>query len=404
MPPFSEAIQRLGLNDEIELGRFRIALHPGRLMRLTDVAVRQLPVPGSGQRTYFDDTLPNFGCRVSRGGTRAFVVQHGADRRLVTIGRYPVVSLAEARAEAKRILAERALGRYRPQRISWDEALTEFIADSERKNKPRTVRDYKRLLNRHFPFGRVHVADITPQDINRRIDCLRKTTSEQNHALVAIKVFFRWAERRRYVEHSPCSTMQTIKRQSRDRVLTATELAAVYKIAANMDYPSGTIVQLCILTGLRRSEVAWLRREYFSQGSISLPASFTKNKREHVLPLGALAASVIGTVPINDDFLFPAQRGNGVFGGWSKLKRELDAALVRAGHTVAPWTLHDLRRTFASGMASLGVRLEVVEKLLNHISGSFAGVAGIYQRHTFMDEMRAAIIAWDKHLTSLLKS
>lgn len=81
-------------------------------MRLTDISVRQLACPAKGQRTYFDDTLTSFGCRVSQGGTRSYIVQHGPDRQLITIGRYPIISLAEARAEAKRVLAERTLGKH----------------------------------------------------------------------------------------------------------------------------------------------------------------------------------------------------------------------------------------------------------------------------------------------------
>ena len=92
-------------------------------MKLTDISVRALPPPTKGQKTHWDDTLQNFGCRVSQGGTKSFVVQHGADRRLITIGRYPVISLADARDEAKRLLAEMTLGRHRPRTARWDEAL-----------------------------------------------------------------------------------------------------------------------------------------------------------------------------------------------------------------------------------------------------------------------------------------
>jgi hypothetical protein len=144
-------------------------------MRLTDMAIRALPLPAKGQKTYFDGTLPAFGCRVSQGGTRAFVLQHGADRQVITLGRYPTVSLADARAEARRVLAERMLGRYRPQAIAWDDAVDLFIGVCERKNKPRTVRDYKRLLARHFSFGRKRLTDMSPQDINRKIDRLACT-------------------------------------------------------------------------------------------------------------------------------------------------------------------------------------------------------------------------------------
>jgi integrase len=370
-------------------------------MRLTDIAIRALPLPAKGQKTYFDDTLPAFGCRISQGGTRAFVLQHGADRQMITLGRYPIVSLANARTEAKRILAERTLGRFRPQTIAWDDAVALFIGMCEQKNKPRTVRDYKRLLGRHFSFGRKRLTDIKPQDINRKIDRLQKVTSEQNHALVAIKVFFRWAQRRHYVEHSPCEGMQTVKRASRDRVLTDDELAAVYKSAETMGYPFGTIVQLCILTGQRRSEIAWLRRSFFDGDILTLPAALAKNRREHVMPIGERSKSVIEAITHKEDFLFPALRGDKVFGGWSKQKAALDVLIAKNGYSVASWTLHDLRRTFATNLAALGVRLEITERLLNHVSGSLGGMVAVYQKHNWMPEMREAIAKWEGHLAEL---
>lgn len=371
-------------------------------MRLTDISLRALPVPSKGQKTYFDDTLPAFGCRVSQGGTRAFVLQHGADRQLTTIGRYPIVSLSDARAEAKRMLAERTLGRHRPHTITWDDAIALFFSACEQKNKPRTVQDYKRLLTRHFAFGRKHLTEISPQDINRKIDRLQKVVSEQNHALVAVKVFLRWAQRRHYVEHSPCDGMQTIKRVPRDRVLTDEELTVVYRAAEAMGYPFGTIVQLCILTGQRRSEIAWLRRSYFTKNTLAVPASLAKNKRQHVMPIGSLTQSIVDHMSHEDDLLFPANRGDTVFGGWSKQKQMLDKMIAENGHIIAPWTLHDLRRTFATNLAALGVRLEVTERLLNHISGSLGGLVAVYQKHNWMPEMRDAIEKWEKRLSSLI--
>jgi integrase len=371
-------------------------------LRLTDISVRALPRPDKGQKTYFDDALPSFGCRVSQGGTRSFVLQHGTDRRLITIGRYPIISLSEARTEAKRILAEHTLGRHRPQTITWDEALGIFLDACEQKNRPRTVRDYRRLLGRHFPFGKKRLSDITPQLINQRVDRLRHTVSEQNHALAAVKIFFRWALRRHYVEHSPCDGMQTIKRMPRNRVLSDRELAVVYAAAERIGYPFGSIVQLCILTGQRRTEVAWLRRSYLSKGTITLPSSLTKNKLEHVFPIAKTAETLIARIPHDADLLFPAMRGSGVFGGWSKQKAVLDTSIAEHGARIASWTLHDLRRTFATNLAALGIAPHIVERVLNHSSGTISGVAAIYNKFQYMDEMRAAIDAWESHLASLL--
>lgn len=370
-------------------------------MKLTDVTVRALPAPQKGQRTYYDDTLSNFGCRVSQGGSKSFFVQLGADRQFVTIGRYPVISLADAREAAKRLLAERTLGKLRPDSIAWDEAVDLFLSFCSQKNKPRTLKDYRRILKRHFPFGSKRLSEIMPRDVNHRIDRLQKTPSEQNHTVAAIKIFFRWAARRHYVDRSPCDGLQVIKRPARRRVLSDHELAAVYHAAGELGYPFGSIVQLCILTGQRRSEIAWLRRSYRKGDTLTFPPSLTKNNREHRFPIGALAQGIIDEAPSHGDLVFSEVYKGRVFSNWGKQKNALDELLVSQGHRLNHWTLHDLRRTFASGLAALDVRIEVIEKHLNHVSGVFGGVTGIYQQHGYIDEMREAVGLWEKHVTSL---
>jgi integrase len=376
-------------------------------LRLTDITIRALVAPEKGQRLYYDDTLPSFGCRVSQGGTRSFFVQHGADRQFTTIGRYPVVSLADARAEAKRILAERTLGKHRTRSIAWDEARTLFIAASQKKNRPRTVSEYARQLDRHFAFGKKHLSDITPQDITRKLDHLTDTQSEQSHALAAAKIFFRWAQRRHYIDHSPCEAMQIARRPTRDRVLTDAELIAVYKSARSGEDNFSRIVALLLLTGQRRTEIASLRWEWIDEieRTISLPSSITKNKRAHTFPYGSLVAGILDGIPHERDYLFPASRSNvrgkptTCFNGWPKGKVTFDKRC-----TIAPWTLHDLRRTYATVHASLGTPPHIVERLLNHASGTISGVAAIYNRFQYMDEMRAAINTWEARLAALLKS
>ena len=231
-------------------------------MRLTDISVRALNPPEKGQRTYFDDSFPNFGCRVSQGGTKSFVVQYGPNRNLITLGRYPVLSLKQARKIAHERLAEITLGRHRPKSIAWDDAVTEYLDDCKQQNRPRTVAGYRRLLDRHFPFGRMRLADITYDDLNRKIARLADTPGEQNHALVAVKIFFGWAIRppRRYVHQDPCQGMVRSPRPARERVLTDPELAAVFATALDGDDAFSPIVALLILSGQRRTEIGSLQR------------------------------------------------------------------------------------------------------------------------------------------------
>jgi integrase len=369
------------------------------VVTLTDITLRSLrPTPGK-QVTYVDKSLKGFGVRVNERGM-SYVLTFGPDRRRIKIADVGVVPLKDARTKAKTILAEMQLGLAKPEAApTFDEAKVLFLSVCESKNKARTVRDYTRLLNRHFAFGRKPINEITPQDINRRIDRLQKTISEQNHALVAIKVFFRWAQRRHYIAHSPCEGMQTIKRPARKRVLAENELAKVYRAAEQFGYPFGTIVQLCILTGQRRSEVAWLRRSYFANDCCTLPGSLTKNKRDHTFPIGTMARSIIDNIPHDSDFLFPAQRGNTVFGGWSKQKMALDGLCG-----IDPWTLHDLRRTFAHQWQRLGIKIEHTEAALNHISGTRGGIVGVYQTYNYEIELRTCYAQWEGRLQSILRN
>lgn len=385
-------------------------------MRLTDVTVRALPLPTKGQRTFWDDTLDNFGCRVSQGGTKSFVIQYGQpERRLVTLGRYPIISLADAREEAKRILAEMTLGKFRPRTIRWDEALEQYLDACREKNRPRTVADYKRHLNLHFAFKRQQLPEIQSQDIERKLGNI-KAPAERNHALVAVKAFFSWCQKppRRYVPHNPCEGMSPTKRKRRRRVLTDAELVAVYSSAIEGTDTYSSIVALLTLTGQRRIEVASLRRDWCNRSEqlITLPDTITKNKLEHTFPYGPLVEGILQQRSpfIENELYFPPYRSHvrnkptTTYAGWSKDKKAFDE---RSG--VSKWTLHDLRRTFATRLAELGVLPHIVEKLLNHRLGSIktdsvlTDVAEIYNLAKYMPEMRAAVVLWEQKLTTLLQ-
>lgn len=135
-------------------------------------------------------------------------------------------------------------------------------------------------------------------------------------------------------------------------------------------------------TGQRRTEIG------------SLP--MTKYKREHTLPLGPLAISTIGAIPRSDDYMFPGREQEGPFNGWSKSKARFD---INCG--VIGWTLHDLRRTFATVHASIGTPPHVIERLLNHVTGTISRVAAISNRWHYMDEMREAVSTYERHLQRL---
>jgi integrase len=374
-------------------------------MRLTDLVIKALPVPSAGQVTHTDDDVPGFGVRVSQGGVKAFVLVYGRARRRATIGRYPTITLRQARKAAKELLAERTLGKREPPSVNFEEASKLFISTHFPKNypKPRTKAETERLLNRHFLPSLRHekLANIHKETVSRVIDRLDKTPSEARHALSAIRQFFNWATGRGYVARSPCEGLKARGRAvSRDRVLMDEELRKVLLHARSEPSTFHSIVQLLICTGQRRNEIASLRAEWidFKNRTITLPATITKNKRQHTFPFGPLAETVL-KAGRPKGLLFPARgKDDTVVNGWSKLKPAFDNECP-----LDPWTLHDLRRTCATNLAALGVPVHVTEKLLNHVSGTTGGIVAVYQRHAYIDEMREAIKAWENHLTALTK-
>jgi integrase len=155
-------------------------------------------------------------------------------------------------------------------------------------------------------------------------------------------------------------------------------------------------VKLLILTGQRRGEITQLTGSMVGEDTITIPAWLAKNSREHTLPLGSMAKAILTPRVGKDICFFPALGKETPFNGYSKCKPKLEK---RAD--VRDWTLHDLRRTFASGLAAQGVQLPVIERLLNHISGSFGGIVGVYQRYDYMPEMRDAMARWESVVRNL---
>jgi integrase len=165
-------------------------------------------------------------------------------------------------------------------------------------------------------------------------------------------------------------------------------------------YPFGSIVQLLLLTGQRRIEIGSLRWSYVDETkrTITLPATLTKNHREHTIPFGDRVAETLASIPRMGDIVFPARGREGTsFSGWSKSKPRFDQICE-----IEHWTLHDLRRTFATLLAGLEVQPHIIERLLNHATGHISGIAAVYNRYAYMDEMRNAISRYDVHVAKLL--
>jgi integrase len=195
---------------------------------------------------------------------------------------------------------------------------------------------------------------------------------------------------------------------ARDRILSDDELVASWHASGNLGFPFGPMFRLLIATGQRREEVAgmdWSEID-FGDKVWTIPAVRSKNRLAHIVPLNALALDMLSALPERPAAgLVFSVTGKSAPSGWSKAKARLDALMIghlETGQSLVGWRTHDLRRTVATGLQRLGVRFEVTEAVLNHVSGARAGVAGVYQRHNWAPEKRQALDRWGQAVHALV--
>ena len=375
-------------------------------MQFSDLAIRALKPPAAGYAYVWDSSLPGFGLRLSaKTGAKSFCVLIAKGRRQV-IGKYGPggLSLGKARAEARRMLAEKTLGHVRPKHVAYEDAREDFLKDCGSRLRPISVRLYQRHLTIHYPFGRSGVGDITPQRIIRQLRLLNDRPSEKEHATRIGRTFFKWCVGQRLIERSPMETLPTpAVGKSRERVLSVDELRAVYRTALKATSGFHRLVLLLILTGCRRGETTRLQWAYIGRDVIAIPGEETKNGRAHAVPIGPATQALLAQFPRIDEspYVFPAARthvkgkSTTVMTGYSAAKRAFDKECGVTG-----WTLHDLRRTFSTYLADLDVLPHIVERLLNHVSGEISEVAAIYNRSRYARPMREAIEKWEGYLAA----
>jgi integrase len=232
----------------------------------------------------------------------------------------------------------------------------------------------------------------------------------------ALSAFFGWLKRERKIASNPCSDVERPgPPPPRDRTLTNSEIVLFWRATDIVGEPFGTVFKLLLLLGQRLSETAGLRRdELRDDGAWHIPSSRTKNHKSHIVLLSPVARALIAAVPGEQEIIFSTNCRTPP-SGWSRSKHRLDQQMLRlsrenakaAGRNpdtvnIASWRLHDLRRTCVTGMAELGIQPHVIKKILNHVSGHQAGVAGTYNRSELMDERRAALERWSQHVAGIL--
>ncbi len=313
---------------------------------------------------------------------------------MAALGRGPSAEQAEAKAEAA---------------VTVRSVLPAYFDHARARQRPASFADTERYLTKAWaPFAGLPVAAVDrPRIAARLLELARASPVAANRARAALSGFYSWAVAQGLASLNPVAgTMVPAPEIARERVLSDAEVALVWHLAGPGDY--GAIVRLLLLTACRRDEVAAMAWTELGGATWTVPAARAKNGRALVLDLPP--AAILDSVERRDGRALLFGSGDGSFSGWSRAKAALDARMLEALRrergakaTLEPWRLHDLRRTLATRMGDLGVQPHIVEAILNHQSGTKAGVAGIYNRAQYRPEKRAALALWADRVAELIK-
>lgn len=402
--------------------------------KLTALRVEKLR-PASSRREIPDGLMRGLYLVVQPSGIKSWAVRyrspvHGKSRKF-TIGKYPAFGLADARDAAAVALRKIAEGGdpgaekiQRRQVARLTHASSDLVRDqfddfmeryAKRNTRENSWREYQRVYNKEVAprWGALPIAAITKRNVIELLDSVvdRGAPVQANRVLAVVRKFFNWCVERDILAASPCIGVKAPSpEKARERVLSDEEIRRVWLALEKEPYPFGPMFKLLLLTGQRVSEVAgisWSEID-IEQALWSLPAKRAKNGRAHTVPLSPLALSVIQGLPkIRDSqaYLFTTT-GTSPVSGESRVKSKIQNAMATrldsASDKAEHWTLHDFRRTVASGLQRQGFPVEVVEALLNHKSGKVSGVAAVYARHDYAEEKLAALQSWAQHIQELI--
>jgi integrase len=380
-------------------------------MKLTKARVATLKLKsGQPEAFFFDEDIPGFAVRLRSVGSATWVYQFrlGRQQGRMTLGRVSAMPVDAARKIASAHYGKVLQGQdprvndKRPDVGTFKTLMDRFLERQRKRIRPRSYEETERYLTKHWgPFHKHALTKIDRKMVSERLAGIAENHGPvaADRAKAALSTFFAWAMREgEPVDNPTIGTNKYYEGKPRDRVLTADELRAVWQALPARDF--GDIVKLLILTGQRRDEIAALRWSEIDleRGVISLPGERTKNHLPHEIPLAGAARAILEAIPQRHGRDLVFGQGQGGFSGWGKPKEKLDEAVP-----IAPWRLHDLRRTCATGMHELGVLPHVVEATLNHISGHRAGVAGVYNKAVYAAEKRQALDRWAEHVTAIVE-
>ncbi len=396
-------------------------------MKLTDETVASLAMPdGKIDHIYWDEDLPCFGVRlrasqslngVSRNAT-SWVVQYrfGTKQRRESLGDVRKVQAASARKAARQRFAKVELGidpgaekiKSRAEataaRLTLKHVADRYLTAKQDVLRSRTYNAAKLHFTKHWkPLLEIPVDVIKRADVAVRLQELvaERGRHSAHAARRNLSAMYGWAMGEGLCESNPVVATNNPAEGllSRDRVLSDNELATVWRACGDDDF--GKIVRLLILTGCRRDEIGELvwPEINLDTGALTIPGKRIKNHRTLELTLPTAALDILRSVPrkAGRDYVFG--RGKG-YSAWSYSTMSLNNQIAaKHGRPLAPWRLHDLRRSMRTGLGRIGVQPHIAELVINHVKG---GVEGVYDRHKYEREIKAALALWAEHVLAVV--
>jgi integrase len=436
---------------------------------LNDRTLKGLKSAEKGEGTYdqMDTLVPGFGVRVSEAGRKTFILAARYPGRPFyarrALGVYGAMSLEKARAKAKawlELIDKRVDPQAEEERLKIEEqrkrensfrmvaeSYIEKVVIGPDPDRPlqRKADEVKRNVENEFIaiWGGRPAADITSDDVEAAIQTVvaRGSPGQARNLLGIVKTLFGWAARQKRfgLKGSPCGDLKAKyligAKTSRDRILSDSEIAAFWRnvnrltptdprnrgVAAGLPgYPYGPLYKMLLLTGLRLNECAdasWDEFD-FKEKIWVVPKERMKGTNEkarpHAVPLTDDMLAILEQLPRfkGGDFLFSANGGRKPVWASTKVKKKLDARMLRslrafermrgkdpAKAKLAPWENHDLRRTLRSGLSRLRIDVDVKEAVIAHVK---PGIEGVYDRYDLLDEKREALTLWGRRVREIV--
>jgi integrase len=390
-------------------------------MKFTDRSIRALT---TSEKRYIEwkDGGGGLGLRVTPNGRKTFIYMYRFDGRprMMTLGVYPKTTLADAHqdhASALKLLergkdpGEKKVeaNREARQALTVSQLADEYI-EKWAKPRKRSWKEDKRILDKDVLPAWKHrkAKDVTRRDVIILLDSIvdRGAPIAANKTLAVVRKMYNFAIGRDIVETTPCAAVSApSKTNQRDRVLSTEEIKAFWNNLekADMSKEVRLALKLQLLTSQRRGEIATISWNDvdLESGWWTIPAERSKNKLPHRVPLSPMAIEIVEELKeLNkkSDWLFPSPHGKKKPITADSITKALSRNIEKL--KTEHFSPHDLRRSAATKMTSMGISRLVVSKILNHVE---SGITAVYDRHSYDQEKRYALDAWGRQLDTIIK-